>query len=148
MKSLFDNASRDEIIRRVSLLRADSLPKWGKMNVAQMLAHCIDAQKITFGEKGDVKMPVGFLTTALGHWLLIKMPMPVPKNMPSHPLYFEYLPAKFEQDRDLLIDYVRRFAKGRSQTWGIHPAFGRITPEECAALQYKHLDHHLRQFGV
>lgn len=148
MKSLFDNALRDDVIRRIRNLRADSPAQWGKMNVQQMLAHCIDAQKITFGEKGDVKMPSGFLTTALGHWLLIKAPMPVPKNLQSHPLYFEYLPAQFEQDRDMLIGYVQQFSKGKNQMWGIHPAFGKMTPEENAILQYKHLDHHLRQFGV
>jgi hypothetical protein len=79
---------------------------------------------------------------------MISLSLPVPKNAPSHPLYFEQKPELFERDRQLLITYLERFAKGREQTWGIHPAFGKLTPEQCARLQYRHIDHHLKQFGA
>ena len=43
-----------------------------------------------------------------------------------------------------------RFVNGgpRVCTTHPHPFFGRLTPAEWAIQQYKHLDHHLRQFGA
>jgi hypothetical protein len=147
-KNLFDSTVRTEMIRRVGALRPDAQPGWGKMNIEQMLCHCIDSLKITFAEKGEVIMPTGFLTTGLAHWFVISLPIPIPKNAPSHPLYFEQKSELFERDGQLLIGYLERFAKGREQKFGIHPAFGKLSPEQSARLQYRHIDHHLRQFGV
>jgi len=144
MKSLFDSNARTEIIRRVNGLKPDAQARWGKMNIAQMLCHCIDGLKITFAEKGEIKPPKGFMSTALGQWLIINAPLPVPKNAPSMPMYFELKPELFAEDCKRLTEYLERFAQGREQKWGIHPAFGKMTPEQNARLQYRHIDHHLR----
>jgi hypothetical protein len=45
---------------------------------------------------------------------------------------------------------IDRFAAAGPQGCTTHPHafFGSLTPDEWAILMYKHLDHHLRQFGA
>ena len=40
MKNLFEPATVEEVKQRMAQLRPDSERQWGKMNVAQMVAHC------------------------------------------------------------------------------------------------------------
>ena len=40
VKDLFDNAVKQEIIDRINKLTPTTQRQWGKMDVAQMLAHC------------------------------------------------------------------------------------------------------------
>jgi hypothetical protein len=55
-----------------------------------------------------------------------------------------------ETERTRLNELIGRFVAGGAVacTTEPHPFFGKLTPEEWAILTYKHLDHHLRQFGV
>jgi len=48
------------------------------------------------------------------------------------------------------IDATDRFTAGGLGKCTTHPHcfFGKMTPMEWATLAYKHMDHHLRQFGV
>lgn len=34
------------------------------------------------------------------------------------------------------------------QTFGVHPGFGRMSQSDWLRWGYRHVDHHLRQFGV
>src|SRR6266404_4869599 len=53
-------------------------------------------------------------------------------------------------ERERLCGLINRFAAAGPKGCTTHPHsfFGRLTPEDWATLMYKHLDHHLRQFGV
>jgi len=53
-------------------------------------------------------------------------------------------------ERERLRGLIERFTAAGPAGGTMHPHsfFGRLTPEEWATLMYKHLDHHLRQFGV
>ena len=46
MQSLFESKSNKEILDRINKLDENSQAKWGKMNVAQMLAHCCEPIKV------------------------------------------------------------------------------------------------------
>ena len=74
---------------------------------------------------------------------------PVPKSVPTLPELRDQLTTGWEQDRDELKNHVSRVAaQDRSQPWPRHAAFGPLTPSQWARLIWKHLDHHLRQFGA
>ncbi len=77
---------------------------------------------------------------------------PMRRNSPSAPELFPERPAEceFERERMQLMATIDRFAaRGAAGCSGHpHPFFGRLKPREWAILMYKHVDHHLRQFGV
>ena len=148
MKSLFEPAVRDETIRRLRQVRADACPAWGTLTAPRMMCHLLDSLKISFGD-----VPVTFkpnpLANALGRWFVISCPLPWPRGrLKAPPIFFATAPApEFEQDRAAVIAGLERFARGPAQAWGISPFLGPLTPEQWAKLNYRHCDHHLRQFG-
>jgi hypothetical protein len=146
MKSLFDNTARQEIRERLQKLTPDSSAQWGKFTCARVVAHFIDSMEIGFGERQVVENR-GFLNSAFGRWLVTVAPMPVPKSAPTAPEYLVTQPGEFERDKQRVLDYLDRFAKGREQKWGVHPAFGNLSPEQWSRLHYRHFNHHLTQFG-
>ena len=57
--------------------------------------------------------------------------------------------SDLEKSRAQLIACVQEFAKGTSViTIMHHPFWGKMSFEDWDKLMYRHLDHHLRQFGV
>lgn len=147
MKSLFDTTTRGGIRERLLALTPESKGKWGKLTPATLMAHLIDAMAISFGERA-VEVKRGFLSTALGKWMIIDAPMPWPEGTPTSPEFLVSKPTEFAQDKARILEYLDRFAKGRLQPWGQSPIMGTLTPEQWARLQYRHLNHHLVQFGV
>jgi hypothetical protein len=57
---------------------------------------------------------------------------------------------EFEAERNNLIKLIQQFQLGGATTLtsNPHPFFGKMNTDEWNALMFKHLDHHLRQFGA
>ena len=147
MKTLFDEASRTEIRNRVARVATDARPKWGKMNAEQMLAHLTESLRMATGEltTRSKKLPIRYFPLKQ----LIIYLLPFPKGAPTAP---ELMPAdarSVEQSKNDMARLMTDFA-GRAAitTWPEHPAFGRLTTKAWGVLTYRHIDHHLRQFGV
>ena len=72
------------------------------------------------------------------------------KNNMSTPIEYKVVSSKdFVKEKTVLIDIITEFYQLNSRViWDPHPVFGNFTPDQWGKLQYKHLDHHLRQFGV
>lgn len=147
-KSLFDPFENQQIIDRISKLTEEDKAVWGKMNAAQMLLHCEAPLKVAFGE---LKLKRGILGILFGN--MVKKSMTneedFKKNMPTEKNFLVKHSPDFELSRKELIQLVKRFETGGPE--GLiaepHPFFGRLTTKEWDILQWKHLDHHLRQFG-
>jgi transposase InsO family protein len=75
---------------------------------------------------------------------------PMRKNSPTARGLIVADERDFGTERARLSGLIDKFAAGGAArcTRNPHSFFGRMTPEEWAILTYKHLDHHLRQFGV
>ncbi len=149
MKNLFDTYTYNEVIGRINALTPDTQRQWGKMNVAQMLAHCKEAFKVPLSEK---KMPRMFMGLLLG-WAFKKKLYnddPWKKNLPTAPNFIIKDERDFAKEKAELTELVNRFYNGGTQKVGLypHPMFGSYTPEQWGQSMYKHLDHHFRQFGV
>ncbi len=147
---LFHASTISTLVNRIEQLQPSSQALWGKMNVAQMLRHGSDTTQISFGEK-QLKRP--FIARLIGPLLLkksIKDNTPSDKNLPTHPNLVLPDASDFETEKNNLIALIQQFLqKDKSEFEGrIHPFFGKMTAEEWNILSYKHLDHHLRQFGV
>jgi hypothetical protein len=149
MKSMFDTHTGEEMISRINKLTADTKAQWGKMTPAQMVTHAQRPFKVAFEE---LKLKRGLIGVLFGGMARKKMTgsQPFGKNLPTDPNFIVKTHPDFDLEKNNLIGYVKTFAqKGPPGiTKEPHPFFGKMTAEEWDTLMYKHLDHHLRQFGV
>jgi hypothetical protein len=147
IKNLFDPVVKQEIIDRINKLSPDSKQLWGKMSVSQMLAHVQKPIGIAFG----THQPKGsFLLRLIGP--LFKSGLwnnkPYKKSLPTDPTFVMTGEEKnFEKEKGELIEMVNRFTE-INIPGERHPVFGKITRENWSKATWKHLDHHLKQFGV
>ena len=140
MKNLFEEPRVIEIKDRIKKLGPDSQRQWGKMDQAQMLAHCSEAIKMALGEIKPPRMLLGRIVGFIVKPLLFRNDEPMRKDSPTV--------KGLEMQRDKLNKLIDRFFTLKQTTNFPHSFFGRLTSEEWSVLMYKHLDHHLRQFGT
>ena len=151
MASIFDDNKLDEIRRRIHRLSPDTAPCWGKMNVSQMMCHLADGIKIATGERPLADTSSFFSRTILKFIVLylIKIPKGVPTVPELDQMKDGTPPDDYEHDRaELLrsIEYICSLPENFD--WFPHPKFGPMDKRAWGILAYKHIDHHLRQFGV
>ena len=149
MKSLLDPAGNAEIINRINGLKPGLQPAWGKMNVTQMLGHCQQPMRVAYGELKIKRGLLGFLFGKIAKKKLMS-DTPMSKNLPTVKNFIMPDNLNFEEEKAKLIALVKRMAtEGASAiSKDPHPLFGRMTISEWDTLGWKHLDHHLQQFGV
>ena len=149
MKSLFNAPDNQEVIDRINALSPASKPLWGKMQAAQMLAHAQQPLKVALGELKLKRGVMGFLFGKMAKKQMLAEG-DLKRNMPTAREFLIRTDVLFEEEKKKLIALVQRFYQNGPQ--GLmkddHPFFGKLTTEEWDKLQYKHLDHHLKQFGV
>jgi hypothetical protein len=151
MKNLFDTTVANQVKVRLGKLEPQSERRWGKMTAAQMLAHCSVSMQWAVGEVVPEK---GALLVRLMGWVVKPMVFrnekPLQKNSPTVKSLIVGDERDFAEERERLSRLIDKFAEGGAAgcTKNPHSFFGKMTPEEWAILMYKHLDHHLRQFGV
>ncbi len=146
MKNLFDEPARQEIISRINLLTPDSKAQWGKMSVAQMLTHNVIPMELALQ---NPKPPRQFMGRIFGGMVIKKLlsPEPFKKNGFTPKEFRVDTLQEFNTQKEKLLSTVERFKRGNI-TDMVHPFFGYMTEDQWGLLQYKHLDHHLQQFGV
>jgi len=150
MKNLFEAARVEEVKARVAQLRPDSTRLWGKMSPAQAVAHCAAAMELAVGDRVPPRMFVGRIIGGMVKPRLLGNDEPMRRNSPTA----NDLVVRDERDlgmeQERLCRLIDRFAAAGPEGCTTHPHsfFGRLTADEWATLTYKHLDHHLRQFGV
>ncbi|WP_343634136.1 DUF1569 domain-containing protein [Fluviicola sp.] len=149
METLFAKQTLDQSIDRINRLQPDKQPVWGKMNATQMLDHCSETMKVVRGQK---QIKRSFISYTLGTMLKKNFynDKPFHKNGPTHPDFIITTTSDFEQAKQQLIDHLVAFQEGGVEkcTSEPHAFFGKITREQWGIGMYKHLDHHLQQFGV
>lgn len=149
MKSILNSNSNAEIVARINSLSPSSKPLWGKMNAAQMMAHCVVGLKIAFSE---LTPKSNFLFKLMGKFFKKKIfaADSFKKNSPTAKEFIIPDNRDFFVERALLLSYVRKCAEfgGEVFTKEPHVFFGFLTTDEWDELTFKHLDHHLNQFGV
>lgn len=147
MSSIYNKADNDLIISRINTLSPESKALWGKMTVIQMLKHTEAAIAVAFSEK---ELKINFFLKLLGRILKNKVfNSEFQKNSPAAPEFIFTDEYDFEDSKKALIEKFSRFANGtQSITLMQHPFWGKMTHEDWDKLMWKHVDHHLRQFGV
>lgn len=151
MKNLFNKENVVEIQERLSKLSSKSERRWGKMNTVQMLAHCNVSMETAMGQNTVKRTFIGKMIGSFFKPMVLGK-KPFAKNSPTDKSYIftGRTDLDFDQEKEKLSQSVQAFMEGGREnvTTDEHPFFGKFTPDEWAILQWKHLDHHLRQFGV
>jgi len=148
MDSIFEPAVNTALIGRINKLTPATPALWGKMNVSQMLAHCQVPIKMAFGELAGKGGIFALLFGKMAKKKIVSE-QPFERNLPTMSEAKIKNDRGFETEKQSLIELVKRFTIGPDVIANKrHPFFGPLTIEEWNTLQYKHLDHHLRQFGV
>ncbi|MCW3086831.1 MAG: hypothetical protein JWQ78_217 [Sediminibacterium sp.] len=149
MKDIFDPVVAAGIIGRMNLLGEDSPALWGKMNVGQMLAHVQVPIEVALGDKQLKRTLIGLLFGKMAKKKLFDE-KPFPKSLPTDPSFVRKGEHDMTTEKQKVTMLLNRLVSaghaGISQL--THPFFGKMTPVEWGTSLYKHLDHHLRQFGV
>jgi hypothetical protein len=145
--TLFDSAAREQILARVDRLTPDRKPLWGQMDAGRMVAHVTDQLRAGLGE-----LPCAPRNTPMKNAIIKRLViyvMPFPKGLPTAPEMLSTVPATWDADVAALRLALDRFgARDPKTAWPEHPAFGRLTGKLWGVLSWRHMDHHLRQFGV
>lgn len=147
--NLSDKNIAEDVIKRVEKLKADAVHQWGEMNVAEMLHHCNSCNREIFEkERGDAK-------TSLGQYLLRILALYIApefkkglKSEPHHIIKGKADKMDFDQLKADFIKLIRQFPENKKTLTLTHPAFGNISTHQWGIAAYKHMDHHLRQFGI
>ena len=148
--NIFTQAVAEKVIQRINSLHSTSKPLWGKMNVAQMLAHCSVSYEYLFENKHQKPNPFMKLVIKLLVKKTVVSTIPYKHNSPTGPDFKMTTEKEFEVEKTRLIDYIKRtqvLGENHFDNKESH-SFGKLTINEWNNMFYKHLDHHLSQFGV
>ena len=147
IKNVFDPEVKQQLIDRINNLTPETLHLWGKMNVAQMFAHCRLPLQVVMGEQTLQGSRIKKLIFPLFKKILYS-DTPYKQGLPTDKLYVTTgLSKEFNEEKKKLIEQLKSFTES-SATVEKHPVFGRLTKEQWSKATWKHIDHHLKQFGV
>lgn len=150
MKNIFQTAVTNEVIERINKLTPSTQQLWGKMNAAQMLAHCNVSYEMVYEDIHP--KPNALMKFILRNLVKSKVvsEKPYPKNNQTAPAFVVSDERDFERERMRLVDYLNKTQQmGEDHFDGKEShSFGKLNKTEWNNMFYKHLDHHLNQFGV
>ncbi len=148
--NIFSRPVADQVIQRIEKLTPSTQPLWGKMNVTQMLAHCNVTYETVFTSKHP--KPNFFMNIIFKLFVkkVVVGEKPYPRNSQTAPIFIIGDDRNFEMEKKRLIDHINQVQQlGEAHFDGLQSlSFGALTKTEWNNLFYKHLEHHLGQFGV
>tara|TARA_R110002124_G_scaffold116078_7_gene272310 strand:- start:419 stop:877 length:459 start_codon:yes stop_codon:yes gene_type:complete len=147
---IFSKEVTEKLIERIQNLNSSSQPQWGKMNVAQMLAHCSVTYQYIYED--TFKQPNFFMKFILKSFVknIVVGEKPYPKNSRTAPDFLITDERNFNVEKSRLIDFLKTTQSlGAAHFDGREShSFGKLSKNEWNSMFYKHLDHHFVQFGV
>jgi len=150
MKNIFSEEVTNELVSRIESLKIDTKPHWGKMSVDRMLAHVNVTYEMAFTDKHPKANP--FMRFMLKTFVKkgVVDEIPYKKNLRTAPAFVINDSRNFKEEKKRLIEFLKKTQKlGKDHFEGKEsPSFGAMSSQEWNNLFYKHLDHHLTQFGV
>ncbi|RZK19572.1 MAG: DUF1569 domain-containing protein [Pedobacter sp.] len=150
MKNIFQASVASEVIERINKLNPATPQLWGKMNVSQMLAHCNVSYELVYDSKHP--KPNAFMKLIMKAFIknIVVSEKPYKRNSQTAPSFLVIDEKEFEKEKKRLVDYINKTQElGENHFDGKEShSFGKLTKTEWNNMFYKHLDHHLNQFGA
>jgi len=146
VKDMFDPAVKQAIVDRINKLTPASQRRWGKMDVGQMLAHVQLPISCAYGTH---QVKGGFLLKLVGPFVkgILYNEKPYKQGLPTDKSYVITDAKNFEKEKQSLLEKLDRFSR-ENIVLENHPVWGKLSKEQWSKATWKHLDHHLQQFGV
>ncbi|MBK0402961.1 DUF1569 domain-containing protein [Adhaeribacter sp. BT258] len=150
MKNVFEPAVSTDLISRINKLSPQTQPLWGKMSVAQMLAHCNVTYEMVYEEKHPKPNALVKFMLKLFVKNTVVNEKPFKQNGQTAPAFLIKDEKNFEAEKDRLVNYIQKTQQlGKTHFEGKEShSFGVLNSQEWNNMFYKHLEHHLTQFGV
>jgi len=147
MKSIWDDEARRELNDRVGTLAWDRSAEWGKFTAPKMICHLAESLRMAMGDLTVAPKHLPIRYTPLKQ--LIIYVAPFPKGSPTAPELLARAPGDWAHDVAEVQALLARAGSARTtDSWPEHPAFGKLTTRAWGVLIYRHMDHHLKQFGA
>lgn len=150
MKNIFKKEVTDKVIERIEKLTSNSQPLWGKMSVGQMLAHCCVTYEMVYTDKHS--KPKGFVKMMLKLFVknTVVSEKTYAKNGKTAPQFIIKEDKNFDVEKQRLIDFILKTQELGEKHFDNKEShsFGKLSISQWNNMFYKHLDHHLTQFGV
>ena len=150
MKTMARAQDKEEIVRRLRTIRADSGRRWGRMSAHQMICHLSDSFLAVTGQR-HISPASGPLQRTVTKWIALYAPLKWPRGIPTRPEVDQEVggtkPSHFAADvtqLEMLVELITT----RKECFGpTHPIFGNMSNTDWMRWAYLHMDHPLRQFG-
>mgnify|MGYP003627156440 FL=1 len=150
LPNIFNKSVTDEMIARINKLKADTKPEWGKMSAPQMLAHCNVTYEMVYENKHP--KPNFFMKFILKTFVknIVVGEKPYKRNSQTAPAFLITDSRDFDLERKRLIGYLNQTQQLGEESFNNKEShsFGKLSIVEWNNMFYKHLDHHMTQFGV
>ncbi len=148
MKTVFDQQTRDEIITRIHSLNENNMAQWGKMSVHQMMKHCILVEEMFLGKQKYERALIGRLFGKIGLKNFLKDEKPLSRNSPTGAGFkISEAGGDLGSEKTKWISLINEYGQFPDNQF-VHWFFGNMTREQVGHFDYKHIDHHLRQFNA
>jgi len=151
MAHSIEGETKARILARLDKLTPETKGLWGKMNVAQMLAHLNDAFRVCLGMK-EAKNKSNFIKRKIifpiGVYVLPAFPKRLKTSWEFDQLRGGSKARDFYTELEFLKKMIDVFNEREESKLKPHPMFGLLSKKHWTNLFVKHLDHHLKQFGV
>ena len=150
IQNIYSTTVAEQFKERINKLSATTQHQWGKMDVSQMMAHCNVSYDMAFNENYKKSNPIlRFILKNLAKKGLVNE-NPLTKNSSTATEMVIKTPKDFSEEKGKLISNVKNLVEKGENYFHLrdHPGFGVMTKQEWNNFYYKHLDHHLTQFGV
>ena len=150
LPNIFTSEVTKNVIERINQLKPETQPQWGKMSVSQMLAHCNVTYELVYDNKHP---PPGFIMKTIMKAFvknIVTSEKPYKRNSRTAPVFLIEGDRNFEMEKNRLTNHIiktQNLGTAHFDNKESH-SFGRLTVPEWNNMFYKHLDHHLSQFGV
>ncbi len=150
LPNIFSKEVTEKVIERLNRLTPQTQPSWGKMNVAQMLAHCCVTYEMAYENKH--KKPNAVVRFLLKTFVKngVVNETPYKHNLQAAPAFKIAGEKEFDYEKNRLVNYIYKTQQLGEKHFEDKESlsFGKLSKTEWNNMFYKHLDHHLQQFGV
>ncbi len=150
LPNIFTREVSEGVILRINNLNNQTQPKWGIMSVEKMLAHCNVTYEYVYDNKyKKAGFPLNLILKLFVKKFIVNEE-PYKQSLRTAPDFIITDERVFETEKQRLVNYIRKTQEmGEAQFDGKKShSFGVLNKTEWNNMFYKHLNHHLTQFGV
>ena len=144
--TLLNADDRSQLLQRLRRVRPDAKPAWGTLDAPRMVCHLADSLRVALGDVPSKPVHTLATRTLLKHLVISSGLQPPRGKIQTAPEMLTSRPTAWEADLAACVELAERVGTGSARA--VHPMFGPLSPEQWGRLSWKHMNHHLVQFGV